>query len=43
MKYLLKQMIEAGRLTQEGGFYKLAGFPKQMVEDSKQYTGGQVN
>ena len=42
VKYMLKQMMEAGRLTQEGGFYKLAGFPQQMVEDSKRWAGEEV-
>ena len=42
VKYMLKQMMEAGRLTQEGGFYKLAGFPQQMLEDSKRWAGEEV-
>ena len=43
VKWMLKQMMEAGRVTCEGGIYKLAGFPQQMVEDSKRWAGEEVH
>ena len=39
---MLRQMMEAGRVTCEGGLYKLAGFPQQIVEDSKRWVGEEV-
>ena len=42
VKWTLKQMMEAGRITSQGGLYKLSGFPQQIVEDSKRWADEEV-
>lgn len=42
VKYTLKQMMEAGRITCRSGLYKLSGIPQQLVEESTRYVGDEV-
>lgn len=42
VRWKLKQMMEAGRLTQEDGLYKFAGVPQQIMEDSKRWAKKKV-
>ncbi len=42
VKATLKEMMEAGRITCQGGLYRLYGFPQQIVEDSKRWADEEV-
>ena len=42
VKWALKQMMEAGRLSGSNGLYKLSGIPKQLAEDAARWPPDEV-
>ena len=43
VKWALKQMMEAGRLSGSNGLYKLSGIPKQLAEDAARWPPDEVS